>query len=314
MKNKFPLKSMPVAIALLAGAVLFASCEKDETNETPNTITQIVSTNNNFSMLKTAVVKADLDETLASTGPFTVFAPNNDAFAASGITSSTISSLSADALEDILLYHTLEAKVMAKDVPAGPNAEVSTASGETVYMTKNSKGVFVNGWMVKQADIKATNGVIHSIERVLIPPTQTLVEMAQGNPNLTYLVAAVLRANEGNTKVVDVLSGDGPFTVFAPVNQAFIDAGFPTIASIQAADPNVLAGILTYHVLAGRAFSSDLSDGASLKTVNGGNIMVDLKNGAKLKGKSNTSASNITAMNMLATNGVVHVIDGVLLP
>lgn len=315
MKIKLSFKSAPVmAVALFSGAVLFTSCEKEKKEETPNTITNIVSGNPQYSMLKSAVVKANLAETLNGSGPFTVFAPDNDAFAASGITSSAVNGMSASDLKDILLYHTLGSKVVAADVPTGPNAEVETVGGKKVYVTKNSMGVFINGWKVTKADIMASNGVIHAIEHVLMPPTQSLVEMAQNNDNLTYLVAAVLRANEGDTKVIDVLSGDGPFTVFAPVNQAFMDAGFPTIASIQAADPNTLASILTYHVLAGRAFSSDLSDGASLKTVSGGTIAVDMKNGAMLKGKSNTSASKITAVNMLATNGVVHVIDQVLLP
>lgn len=315
MKSRFVSKTGIVAFAIFSLAFSFTSCKKDkDKNDSPKTITDVVSTNANFSTLKSAVVKANLAATLSGPGPFTVFAPDNDAFTASGITSSVIASLSADQLKAILLYHTIGSKIMAADVPAGPNAAVTTAGGGTVYVTKNSNGVFVNGWKVTTADIAASNGVIHSIEHVLMPPAGNIVAVAQANSNLTYLVAAVVRASEGTTNVADVLSSAGPFTVFAPTNQAFIDAGFPTIASIQAADPNTLASILTYHVLSARAFLSDLSDGQSLTTVNGGTIKVGLGSSATVKGNSNTSPATITAVNIMATNGVVHVIDKVLLP
>lgn len=160
----------------------------------------------------------------------------------------------------------------------------------------------------------ASNGIIHSIERVLMPASGNLVETAQGNENLSYLVAAVVRASQGNTNVANILASTEGLTVFAPTNQAFIKAGFPTIASIQAADPAVLTSILTYHVVAARAFSSDLSNNQSLATVQGGNLLVSIGNQITIKGKANTSASNVVAPNVLATNGVVHVIDQVLLP
>jgi uncharacterized surface protein with fasciclin (FAS1) repeats len=315
MKSRFVSKTGIATFAIFFLAFSFTSCKKDKDKEgSPKTITDVVSTNANFSTLKSAVVKANLGTTLSGPGPFSVFAPDNDAFTASGITSSVIAALSAAQLKDILLYHTIGSKIMAADVPAGPNAAVTTAGGGTVYVTKSSNGVFVNGWKVTAADIAASNGVIHSIEHVLMPPAGNLVEVAQANSSLTYLVAAVVRASEGNTNVADVLSSAGPFTVFAPTNQAFIDAGFPTIASIQAADPNTLASILTYHVLSARAFSSDLADGQNLTTVNGGTIKVGLGSSATVKGNSNTSASTITAVNIMAANGVVHVINKVLLP
>ena len=300
--------------AILSMLLFFTSCKKDKADDAAKTITDVVSANSNFSLLKSAVVKANLSTTLSGTGPFTVFAPDDAAFNASGITSSVISGLSADQLKGVLLYHTLGSKVMAAGVPAGPNAEVNTVGGGKIYVTKNNKGVFVNGWRVSTADIAASNGVIHSIEHVLMPPTGNLVEVAQANSNLTYLVAAVVRASTGSTNVAQVLTAAGPFTVFAPTNQAFIDAGFPTIASIQAADPNTLASILTYHVISARAFSSDLSDGQSLTTANGGTIKVGLGSNATVKGNSNTSPATISAVNIMASNGVVHVIDKVLLP
>lgn len=317
MKIRTSLRKFASATFALATLVLTTACSEDDS--TPmmpqaKTITTIVSENQDFSLLKSAVVKANLAETLNGTGPFTVFAPNNQAFAASGISQETINSLSVNELSAILLYHTVAGKIIAANVPAGPNAEVATVYGDKIYVTKDSRGVFVNGWKVNTADISASNGVIHSIEHVLMPPMQNIVQMAQSNANLSYLVAAVLRASQGTTNVANVLATTNNLTVFAPTNQAFMNAGFPTIASIENADPDTLASILTYHVIGARAFSSDLSNGQTLSTLNGGNLMVLLGNQATVKGNSNSSASVITSVNMLATNGVVHVIDQVLLP
>lgn len=294
----------------------FTSCSDDDTPnpQETSTITDIVVNNPNFSMLKTAVINAGLAETLSGNGSFTVFAPDNDAFAAAGISSADLETLSAEALTNILLYHTLGSKVGAANVPAGPNAAVETLNENSIFLTKNGMGVFVNGIKVKQADIEASNGVIHVISNVLMPPSGNIVETAIANQNLSFLVAAVVRASEGDTNVAQVLSSDGPFTVFAPTNQAFMDAGFPDVAAVQAADPNALAAILTYHVIANRAFSSDLVDGANLTTLNGGTVQIGLGANATILGKSNSNPSKIIAVNVVTTNGVVHVIDQVLLP
>lgn len=303
----------PFRATVLFGALILlvsiSACKKDNTIKTDNTINGIVSSTPDFSTLKAAVMKAGLASTLSSTGPFTVFAPNNAAFTASGITSAVLTGLTADQAKNILLYHTIPSKIMASQVPAGPNAAVTAANGGTVYVTKNANGVFINGIQVIEADVIASNGVIHVIGNVLMPPSGNIVQMAQANPNLSFLVAAVVKAN-----LQGALSGDGPLTVFAPTNDAFKAAGFPTIESIQAADPATLTSILTYHVIGARVFSSDLTNGEQATTLNGGKVTISLTSGSTVKGNSNTSASNITATNIVATNGVIHVIDQVLLP
>jgi uncharacterized surface protein with fasciclin (FAS1) repeats len=318
MINTSLLKKLFLAGAFLSTtALVFTNCKKknDPVPTSSKTITQIVVDDDNFSTLEAAVLKAKLETTLAGVGPFTVFAPDNTAFAASGITSQVLATLTDIQVKNILLYHTLAANVPAANVPAGPNAKVITASGDSVFLTKNTAGVFVNGIKVKQADIFASNGVIHAIEKVLIPPAGNLVVTAQANPDFSYLVAAILKASTGKTNVAGLLSGSGIYTVFAPTNKAFIGAGFPTIASIQAADPDVLTSILTYHVIAARVFSSDLTNNAQPTTLNGGKVTIKLTSGAQVLGVGNgTNASNITATNIMASNGVIHVIDRVLLP
>lgn len=309
MKQRLNLMRSTFFFGALILLVSFSACKKDKTIVADNTINGIVSSTSDFSTLNSAVTKAGLASTLGSTGPFTVFAPNNAAFTASGITSSVLAGLTADQAKAILLYHTIPSKIMASQVPVGPNAAVTTANGGTVYVTKNANAVFINGIKVITADVNASNGVIHVIGNVLMPPAGNIVEMAQANPNLSFLVAAVIRAN-----LQGALSGAGPLTVFAPTNTAFQAAGFPTIESIQTADPATLVNILTYHVIGARVFSSDLTNGEQVTTLNGGKVTIGLTSGATVKGNSNASASNLTATNIVAGNGVIHLIDQVLLP
>ncbi|MGC8749457.1 fasciclin domain-containing protein [Hydrotalea sp.] len=316
MKNLLLKKTFTLSLLASAIILLGSACKKSSNNPSTNqqTITTIVSNNANFSLLKTAVLKANLATTLNGTGPFTVFAPSDTAFAGSGITASVINSLTASQLNTLLLYHTIPANIPAANVPAGPNAKVITASGDSVFVTKNANGVFINGIPVTQADIMASNGVIHAIARVLIPPVGNIVQVAQSDTSFSYLVAAVLRASQGSVNVAAVLSGPGPFTVFAPTNAAFRAAGFATVNDINNADPATLTSILTYHVIGARVFSSDLTQGAQPTTLNSEKLTISLTGGATVKGNGNTVASNIIATNIMATNGVVHVIDRVLLP
>lgn len=302
-------------LAVVVASTLFTACKKDKPITQGNTIVDIVVNNNDFSLLEAAVLHADLAATLSGSGPFTVFAPNNAAFVAAGLdTEAKIKALPVATLRGILQYHVIGQAVASSAITSANNTAVRTVANADVFVARKSGGVFVNDASVLSADIAASNGVIHVINTVLMPPTGNIVQTAQANANFTFLVAAVLRASEGSTNVAQVLSGAGPLTVFAPTNQAFINAGFANIAAIQAADPAVLTNILTYHVVSGRVLSSDLTEGATPATVNGGTVTITLAGGAKVRGRGNTTASAITSANLMTTNGVIHVIDQVLLP
>jgi uncharacterized surface protein with fasciclin (FAS1) repeats len=325
MANHFFSTRLFFISMILAGAVL-TSCDDDDDDDhngsASKTITEIVVNTNDFSTLEAAVSKAGLATTLNGTGPFTVFAPDNDAFESSGISVNTINTLSQDAVSGILLYHTLPARVTAADVPNGPNAKVITAGGDSVFVTRNANGVYINGTKVKQADIVASNGIIHSIEKVLIPPSGDIVGTAQApESGLDSLVKAVVRANNGtggNPALISTLQ-TALLTVFAPTNAAFTqllaDIGVNDIDEIPV---STLLAVLGYHIVPGRAFSSDLSNG-NLSMLSGGNTTVNLTNGAgggpTITGSGNDqSYSNISAVNIMASNGVIHKIDRVLLP
>lgn len=317
-------------LTILAAALFvtaFTGCTKDSDDPqppVPTTIVDVVVNNTSTTLLEAAVKRAGLVDALSTTQNLTVFAPDDEAFRMLDIngdgtpdldTEAKINALDPALLAEVLSFHVIATKVPAASVPAGPNAPVAALNGDTLYLTRNASGVYVNGIKVKTADVAASNGVIHIMEKVLVPSGgNNIVELAAANPNFTYLVAAVTKASTSDVNIAQALSGPGPFTVFAPTNDAFIAAGFPTIESVQAADATTLKNILLYHVIGARVFSSDLTEGATPTTLGGGNVTITLGGGAKVKGATNTTASNIVGTDIVATNGVIHVIDQILLP
>ena len=318
-KKKIFMKS-----AMLVGAstlIFLTSCNKDDdAPAATNTITDIVVAGSGFTTLESAVLKANLQATLSGAGPFTVFAPDDAAFNASGITTAAINSLTTAQVQNILLYHTIGSKILAADVPAGPNAKVITASGDSVFVTKNSTGVYVNGIKVITADVAADNGVIHTIGKVLIPAAGNIVETAV-NSGLDSLVKAVTRATTapGGDPALATTLGSAKLTVFAPTNAAFTQLlSALSLTKIDDIPVATLLAVLRYHVVAGRAFSSDLSN-TTLAMLAGGNTTINLSNGTgggpTITGNGNGgNKSNIVATNIVCRNGVVHLIDRVLIP
>jgi transforming growth factor-beta-induced protein len=270
-------------------------------------IVDIASGNPNFTILVAALQEAELVDALKGEGPFTVFAPTDAAFAALladlGVSASYL--LGHPQLAEILTYHVVSGKVMSTDLVDGMTP--ATLNGETITIDLDG-GVKVNDANVTTADIEASNGVIHVIDKVLIPSDfelyPTVVDIAVNNAGFSTLVAAVTKAG-----LVSTLQGVGPFTVFAPTDAAFaaLLAQLGVSAEYLLNHPQ-LAEILTYHVVAGKVMSTDLVDGMTPATVNGETITVDLDGGVMI------NDANVIAANLVAGNGVVHVIDKVLIP
>jgi transforming growth factor-beta-induced protein len=277
------------------------------------TILEPVYFDKDFTTLVAAVAAAegDITSVLLSNGPsgngLTLFAPTNEAFEAAGITELP----DAATLGTVLRYHVLDATVTSADLPSG-SAAIQTLDGD-FYLSNVDAGVFINGQtQVTDVDIAGSNGVVHIIDRTLIPPSQNLaeivIEAAAADPaQFTLLLAAVQTAD-----LTDVLISDGPFTVFAPTDEAFNKAGFPDVASVESADPQDLTAILTHHVVKAnaRVFSTDLTDGQTITMLNDQDVTVDLQNLVIQDAfGSNPPAGLVPEMlDIHATNGVVHVI------
>lgn len=320
MKKILKLKKL-IALALLI--IISTSCNNDDdTTTTPvadNTITGIASSNANFSILVEALVKADLATTLKGVGPYTVFAPTNAAFTAFLKTTpyTSIKDVPKEALTQILLNHVVSGAVKSTDLTTSyiktlAKGGASTTNTLSMYVNTSS-GVKLNGVAkVVTPDIMASNGVIHVVDAVIGLPT--IVDHAIANPNFTTLVAA-LTYNPASG-FAGTLSGttNSPFTVFAPTNDAFgaflTETGYSGLSAIPS---NVLEKTLKYHVVVGaNVQSNQLTNNQVVTTFSGQNVTVKFSP-TRLLDVSGRNC-NITAVDVQCSNGIIHVLDKVLLP
>jgi len=306
-------KYLSMSALALATMVLISSCNKDEEEPIPETlpsIVEIATSTDDFSILVEALTKADLVTALQGDGPFTVFAPTNQAFENlfSKLGVDGIDDLSAEALTPILLYHVVAADAKSSSLTTSYvetlNATAPSNNSVSLFVEVEG-GVMLNGMStVSTADVEASNGVIHIIDEVLLPPT--VVDFAISNPNFSILVEAVSKAG-----LVEALSAEGPFTIFAPTNEAF-EALFAELNVSGVADlsAEALTPILLYHVVSGNVTSSMVSTGMvpTLNTEASLDIM------ASEAGVTINESTNVVAVDVQGTNGVIHVIDKVLLP
>ena len=296
--------------------------------EAPGTIVEVAVASEAFPTLVAAVQAAGLVDVLNSDGPFTVFAPSEDAFSAAlaalGLTAEDLLA-DTELLTAVLTYHVLPLAAPAETVLTLDGQSVTTVGGADVAISVNDNTVMVNNATVVAADIEASNGVIHVIDTVLLPPAPepdpedddamdepeepgTIVEVAVGSGAFPTLVAAVQAAG-----LVDVLGGEGPFTVFAPTEEAFAAAlaALGLSAEDLLADTDLLTAVLTYHVLpvAAPAEVVVTLDGQSVTTVSGADVAITIDGGAVM-----VNDATVVAADIAASNGVIHVIDAVLIP
>ena len=281
-----------VAVAIGAGSAMADHHEKN--------IVETAVEAGSFKTLVAAAKAAGLAETLQGDGPFTVFAPTDAAFAK--LPEGTVESLleNPEKLRTILLYHVAPGKVMAEDV-AGLDS-VTSASGQPLSIS-TADGVSIGGAKVVKADISASNGVIHVIDSVLLP--RDLMGLAESAGQFTTLLAAVKAAGLSET-----LAGDGPFTVFAPTDAAFAELPASAVQDLlKPENKEKLQAILKYHVVPGRVMAADVVGLEEATTAEGSNLDIQVsENSVKV------DDANVVTTDLLALNGVIHVIDKVVMP
>ncbi len=258
-----------------------------------------------FKTLVAAVKAAGLVETLKGEGPFTVFAPTDEAFAKlpKGTVESLLKPENKAKLQAILTYHVVSGKVMAADVVKVTGA-VSVQGQQIDVVVKDGK-VKVDGANVVKTDISCSNGVIHVIDSVILPADKDIVDTAVAAGSFKTLAAALTAAG-----LVETLKGEGPFTVFAPTDEAFAKLPAGTVESLLLPENREkLISILTYHVVSGRVLASDVVKLKSAKTVNGKEARIKLSDKGVM-----VDAAKVLATDIEASNGVIHVIDSVILP
>jgi len=258
-----------------------------------------------FKTLVAAVQAAGLVDTLKGAGPFTVFAPTDEAFAKlpKGTVESLLKPENKAKLQAILTYHVVAGKVSAADVVKLTGAK--TVQGQQIDIKVADGKVMVDGANVAKTDIETSNGVIHVIDSVILPADKDIVDTAVGAGSFNTLVAAVKAAG-----LVETLKGEGPFTVFAPTDEAFAKLPEGTVSNLlKPENKDQLVAILTYHVVAGKVLASDVVKISSAKTVNGKSAAVKVSDAGVM-----IDGANVVATDIETSNGVIHVIDSVILP
>jgi len=275
----------------------------------PKTIVDIAIEDGRFTTLVAAVTAADLVETLQGEGPFTVFAPTDDAFAKlpEGTLEDLLKPENKQMLTDILLYHVVAGKVMASDVVN--LTEAMTVFGKNVAVKVDGSKVYINDAEIIITDIEASNGIIHVIDTVILPPAEEqvmdIVDTAVADGRFTTLVAAVQAAG-----LVDTLKGEGPFTVFAPTDDAFAKLPAGTIDELlKSENKQQLTDILLYHVMAGKVMAESVTDGLIADSALGTSLFFKLD-----MGNAYINEAQIIITDIETSNGVIHVIDTVILP
>ncbi len=312
-----------------------------EAMEESMSVVDLAIENGGFTTLVAAIEAAGLSETLQSEGPFTVLAPTNaafdEAFAALGITAEELLA-DTDTLTQILTYHVLPQEANSQLVASLDGEMVPTVNGQSVSIAVTDGAITIDGAEVVSADLQADNGIVHVLNAVLLPPdiaealgvamsddmeetTTTTTTTTEAPAELGTIVDVAVESGQFPTLVAalqatgldEVLAGDGPFTVFAPTEEAFAAAldALGITAEELLADTETLTSILTYHVLATNAPAEVVVtlDGQEVETVNGATVLVTIDGENVL-----VNEANVVAVDIFGSNGVIHVIDSVLLP
>ena len=305
------LRQIKYMLATLSVVAFATGCGGGNTD--PD-IVQLAQSNPDLSILVEAVDAAGLVGTLKQAGPYTVLAPTNAAFAALltelGVTKAQLLADKA-LLTTVLTYHVLPAAVKRADIPLGK--AITTVQGGIFKVEASGTALKITDGRNRTAniiatDVVATNGVVHVIDKVILPANKNIVQTAQSLPDFSILVEAVVAADLQGT-----LSGTGPFTVFAPTNAAFAALLTELGVSKEAllANKALLTKVLTYHVVSGRVLKSGVPVGAPITTVQGDTFTI---NSSLAIADQRGRTANIVATDVLTSNGVIHVIDKVILP
>lgn len=314
--NKIKHTLIKVGLLVLSSTFILTSCDKDDDNTDPvitESLDDIISSRTDLTIFKAALERTRLNSFTKGGGPFTIWAPLDAAFNASGISSaSDINLIDSNLLVQILTYHIQAANRSYFEIPLGPNANMVTQGGLTQYASRKlaplAEKAYINGVEVTEPNIRASNGYIHVLNGVLLPPLLTTAQTLAANPNYARFYQAILKTSTTTTT--------NPLTIFAVNNADMIAAGYDstTIANVSGASLTALTAVVRYHFVSRRIFSSDFATG-NLRTVQTSNLVIGGGIGSfTVKGTNNPGPFAINGTNIITTTGVIQNIEGVLKP
>ena len=328
MKN-IHAKPFRLVLALVLAAFLIGCGDSDNddnddraSDQPTDNIVETAVADGRFTTLVAALQAADLDDDLQGDGPFTVFAPTDDAFNAlpAGTVDALLEPAAKDDLTDLLTYHVVAGDdLVANDVIALDGNAIEALNGGLINIAVDSGSVVLNADGNRPAtviitDIETSNGIIHVIDVVLDPSDglRDIVGTAVADGRFTTLVAALQAA-----ELDDDLQAPGPFTVFAPTDEAFAALPAGTVDFLlEPANQGILSDILLYHVVTGEFFAADVIalDGSDVEALNGGDIDIDIEAGSVILNDDGNREATVIITDIETSNGVIHVIDAVLDP
>jgi uncharacterized surface protein with fasciclin (FAS1) repeats len=309
MKERLPVSCI---IIILACIVIFPSCKKDTipaaiTSSTP--LQAFINSDTSLSVFYTAIQKAGDNALYGGTDSVTVLAPTNAAFALQGVTVSAISSMSVMLLDSLLRYHFIPSSAT---LIAGVYTAYASKLGPAVYGYGNTDGSsnYFNGSLAILQNVPGSIATVYKLNMLLQVPAVSSAQLIASDTSLTYFAEAVKHTS------LSLVPAGGWNTILAPVNSAFVAAGYATLASIDSTDAGALTTILQYHILPAQYFTNSFIGSASVGSSDGNYINLTFNNGvAQFTGTGNLNAASIITANRLAGAGtVIHTINGVLMP
>lgn len=300
------------------GGVISWSCNKNNSTSIDyktSTISYFLANGSNTTYFETAVQKANLDTVFNGTGPFTVFVPTNDAFNQSGTPLSAITAYSSEEARNLVLYHTVAGAALTSSGFIGTKElKIIMANGDSVFITGDSNRIFVNGILVTASDVKAANGVMYGLQGVLTAPSKNLLEIINADTSLSFLSNALLLATASPDSIPSNLVSGGPYTFFAPDNEAFRNLGYNSPQDLGSVNPDSLRLLILSQLVPQRLFSYDIPDSSTLQTVNDSTLLFSLTGIApRVQIKGHDSFSNVVSLNQMASNGILFKTDEVLI-
>lgn len=303
-----------ISMALVAGlcaVLLFSSCEKNTSASQPSgeNLDMKIAGNTNLSIFQAALKKTRLNIFTQGGGPFTILAPTNMAFKSMGInTEADLNTLDSNLLVQIITYHIQTGSRSYNEIPLGPNATMTTQGGFTQYASRKVGGsAYINGGQITEPNIQASNGFMHVINKVLVPPFFSMAASFALLPQYKLMMQAFTKTATNITT--------NPLTIFAVPNSVMIAEGYDStsIANATGATLTTLTSIMKYHTVNKRIFSPDFIAGG-LKTVQGNNVEIASGTVVTVKGINNPTPFQILSSDYISTTGVVHAINGLLKP
>jgi uncharacterized surface protein with fasciclin (FAS1) repeats len=317
MNKKLFTKTGTLFLLVIVCLLLLWACNKsNSSNNNPpvSTLESVLATGTTTTIFHSAVLKAGLDTTFNSASIFTLLVPNDQACIQSGFTQTVINGFTRDQARQWVLYQTYAGTALNFESFIGKTEEkLIMANGDSVFISGDSNRTFVNGYQFLNSELTASNGMMLALQNVLLPPQQNLVQLLNADTSLTFFNEAILLAAATPDSLSTILSTGAPFSLIAPVNDAFRILGFNAPTDLSTVNPDSLRSLVLLSMIPRRLFSYDILDSTTLTTAGDSTLLftiTGIQATVQIQGSSNKS--NIISSNAMAINGVLFKMDSLL--